>query len=396
MADRVPVAADGPEPRLGVGRMGWRTPTEDAVPAVSRAAGAPRGLPVGLRVPDLSAYRRVTGWAAAAREYPIIICKATEGRTFVDPSWRSFLDGCLTHRVFPVAYHFLRRESGVVEQARHFVAQLPVGPCGVMLDVETSGAGTDPTVAQADAWLDAVCELTGRRRSQVLVYLPRWWYLRHGGGSTALSDAMLVNSHYAASPDTAPFAGFPTTTVIQYSSTAPIAGVAEPGDMNIVLGRSVDWFAAALGLTSVPPAVSVPPEDEMTPEEFRAVVDAALAERDRRIYEEAFWVGPGEDPVRQGSVPRVWAATYRKVGRLEGEVGVVRRGLAAVSPVAAEAMAVVPSPPGLDRVFELIASEGDPSVLAGLVRAAAARFEVLLDGSRGDVPVQPPSAGPAA
>ncbi len=368
---------DGEELELGVARCGWSTPqratslVELDIPAA--AAGA-RRVPVGYAFPDVSAHRPVSDWAAFAGSYPAAACKATEGRTFVDPSWRGFLAACRERGVLPVAYHFLRAETNIMEQARNFLNALDRGSCGVMLDVETSGAGTDPTVAQAAAWVDVVCNLTGKSRGQVLVYLPRWWWRAHGAGSSALAGAMLANSDYRASPDLSPFAGFAGVSVIQFSSTMRIAGVAEPGDMNIALGMSAEAFATALGCAPVdPPTVPVPPDSipevDVTPEQLRAVLNEGTGSG------QADWAGTARETL--SVIQRAYNAAAHAantVDQVAAEVAEVRRAVGAPGE---------PEPVTPGRVVDWIADVSDVGVLAEVIASAGRRCGELIGDARG-------------
>jgi hypothetical protein len=123
-----------------------------------------------------------------------------------------------------------------------------------MLDLETSGSGTNPTIAQADEWCDRVQAATGLPRSRMLLYMPRWWYNAYGGGSRALADLILWNSQYSSNPNLSPFAG-DNIEILQYSSTAPIAGLCSPGtgDQNIAINMSAQQFLDKITGTTIPP-----------------------------------------------------------------------------------------------------------------------------------------------
>lgn len=353
--------ADAPGPQAAEdqpGWCGWSAP-RDGEPAV-QAARAPTRLPAGYVYPDLSMFVRVSDWQAFARTYPVACSKATEGASYVDPTWQAFLTGCRHHGIIPVGYHFLRAESDVAAQARHFLGRLDRGPCGIMLDVETSAAGTNPTAEQADRWLDAVSGLTGRPRSQILCYLPRWWWNEHGGGSTALADTLLVQSDYRSTPSTLPFAGFPRVGVIQFGSTIPIAGATKAGDMNVAVGLDAAGFAAAIGCAPPP-----------TPEEAPVPLDGDDIQR--------IWAYPA--PV--DNQPSVWSMLGHIYGlhpRVDEVLRVLRRleqGMSAASPAAREAMARPPEPLAWQQVLDAVRSQGDPVELAQVIVTAGRALRAL-------------------
>lgn len=201
-------------------------------------------LPAGYVFPDLSNYVRVTDWAGFANAYPVAACKVTEGATFADPFWPTFQSECRRRGVLPIGYHFLRRSSNLNEQVANYLRRLD-GPVGIALDVETAGDGSNPTMEQADAWLDAVSARTGVPRARMLTYVPRWWWTAHGGGSAALADTLWWQSQYAATPDLSSMAGWVRPTVLQFSSTSPGAGMPN-GDMNVAIGRTAAQLAQLL------------------------------------------------------------------------------------------------------------------------------------------------------
>jgi glycosyl hydrolase family 25 len=222
-------------------------------------------LPNGYRFPDVSRYRTVCTWGSYDN-YPASSCKATEGSTRRDPSFGAWYSNMRTRGLFPIPYHFLRSELSVSSQVSNFLNTVDDGkPFGIMLDVENSGVGTRPTIAQANEWCNRVRDATGIPRSSMLVYLPRWWYQAFGGGDTRLSDTICHNSHFSNSPFTGSYAGWDKVDVIQYSSTAPIDGLCAPGtgDMNVAIGMTAEQFKSKLVGVTPPVQEPILKDDDM-------------------------------------------------------------------------------------------------------------------------------------
>lgn len=201
-------------------------------------------LPAGYVFPDLSNYVRVTDWGAFAAAYPVAACKVTEGATFADPFWPTFQSECRRRGILPIGYHFLRRSANLNEQVANYLRRLD-GPVAIALDVETAGDGSNPTMEQADAWLDAVSARTGVPRGRMLAYVPPWWWRQFGGGSTALADTLWWPSIYSSSPTWSPMAGWARPTVIQFGSDIPGTGMPK-GDMNVAIGMTAAQLRAVL------------------------------------------------------------------------------------------------------------------------------------------------------
>lgn len=229
-------------------------------------------LPGGYRFPDVSRYRPVADFDRFCRAYPVAAAKASEGATWHDPEWDRFRAETQKRDTVPVAYHFLRSEPSVAAQVDNFLAAIGDGRgIAVCLDVERSAAGTNPTMAQADQWVDAVAKKLGRPRSSILVYLPRWWWLAHGGRSGVLGDCLLWNSHYSSSPFVGDYAGG-ETEVIQYTDRGPIEGVTLGGDMNVAIGMTATELRRRIlpGKTPAPKPKPEPEEDELSVYEISA------------------------------------------------------------------------------------------------------------------------------
>jgi len=204
-------------------------------------------IPEGYKFPDLSRYRRVEDWNVYARTYPVSACKATEGVSHKDPYFPAWRAQMRSRGLLPIAYHFLRRGMSIAQQVTNYLDTADDGAdFGVMLDLETAGDGSNPTVDEANAWFREVERRTSISVRNMMLYTSRWWYAAFGGGDSFV-NAILWNAHYSLNPNISPFAGQPVE-IIQYSSTAPIAGLAAPGtgDMNSAIGMTAQGLAAKI------------------------------------------------------------------------------------------------------------------------------------------------------
>jgi hypothetical protein len=230
-------------------------------------------IPTGYLFPDVSGYVKVTDWPAFARAHPVAACKVSEGATWPsrreDDYWSEFQANCRRHGILPVGYHFLTRAANLNEQVANYLRRLDGGPVGIALDVESNPGQPAPSVQQAHDWLDAVSQRTGRPRSQMLTYMPRWWWEEHDARSTLLADTLCWMSDYRPNRDLSPYAGWSGPVVLQFSSTAPGAGM-PPGDMNVAVGMTAAQLAARLGLAS---------NDSLEDDVSQADVEAALKKR---------------------------------------------------------------------------------------------------------------------
>lgn len=203
-------------------------------------------IPEGYRFPDVSRYRTVGDWNVYGRAYPISACKATEGNSHKDPSFPGWRANMRARGLLPIPYHFLRN-APVMPQVDNYLETADDGAeFGVMLDLETAGDGSNPTVEQANAWMREVSRRTGIPTARMMLYTSRWWYSAFGNGADII-PCILWNAHYSLNPNVSPFAGH-EVRIIQYSSTAPVAGLNSPGtgDMNSAINMTVDQFKALI------------------------------------------------------------------------------------------------------------------------------------------------------
>jgi GH25 family lysozyme M1 (1,4-beta-N-acetylmuramidase) len=117
---------------------------------------------------DMSSYQSVDNWAAVknfgtAKAY----CKATEGATWVDPTYFSHMNGARNAGIQPGPYHFWRPNDGPDVQARWFCQHAGWNPewMAPVLDLEVVAPGQSASDAAAAvrAWLEIVDNFTGTR-----------------------------------------------------------------------------------------------------------------------------------------------------------------------------------------------------------------------------------------
>lgn len=105
-------------------------------------------------IPDVSHYHPVVNWDFVKKYCPVIISKATQGTSYVDPTLDAFISGCEEYQIPYWLYAYLNKGKET-EQAKFLVntCKDKVGEyfVGYVLDVE---AGNDPAnVKKALTWL---------------------------------------------------------------------------------------------------------------------------------------------------------------------------------------------------------------------------------------------------
>jgi hypothetical protein len=151
------------------------------------------------------------------------IAKATEGTDFTDAFFAQNRQRTLAGGWPFLGYHFLHHGS-IQAQVTHAISVVGRDQ-PLMLDVETAGDGSWPTLAEVEQFMDLYAQQSGGGRV-TLVYLPRWFWSGNLGSpglaGIASRGAGLISSQFTTYSDTGPgwnpYGGM-TPIIWQYTST---------------------------------------------------------------------------------------------------------------------------------------------------------------------------------
>jgi lysozyme len=181
---------------------------------------------------------------AVAEGYGFVFVKATEGISYVNPYFQQHVTQAKLSGAVPGAYHFLRGGDGRGQaRALHAAVSAAGGPAGMLAacDNEAEASWRD-TVAFYDEWQ----QLTGGHPLVMYTGTGWWWSARGWDGASLtpyLWDSRYVagtgygSELYAKVPDswwTPQSGGWAQATILQFSSTATVAGRAI--DVNMFRG----------------------------------------------------------------------------------------------------------------------------------------------------------------
>lgn len=162
-----------------------------------------------------------------------VIIKATEGVTYVDPSFIANWDGAKEAGLLVSTYHILWPQLSAAKQAKHFLntmgerkADFPLA-----LDVELKGAGGNigATVEEVLLALEA-----GEGRKPIIYTAQSFWADNVGWAPGWWEYPLWVADYDASSP--AMPAGWDTYSVWQYSNTGKVPGIHGNVDLNVFVG----------------------------------------------------------------------------------------------------------------------------------------------------------------
>lgn len=211
--------------------------------------------------PDISHYHPVKNWDTVKLNCPVLISKATQGTTYIDPTLGAFIANCENKRIPYWLYSYLNRGNELAQ------AQFLVNVCkqrintnskyfvGYILDVEAGNSAAN--VRKALAWLNRQGKKTmiytmwseyGKYKSVIADRgnLCAWWEARYGAN----------NGHDTSDK-------FPCSSGVdlhQYTSKGFCPGIPGQIDLNKIMNKPLSWYTtgtAASSATPVAPAGSV-------------------------------------------------------------------------------------------------------------------------------------------
>lgn len=212
---------------------------------------------------DCASFQGNPNWAKVAA-----VCiggaeKVTEGTTYLNPDWvtsKPAMKQVAAHGFVPAAYMFLDAKGAGAEQAVWFWKNAgDLTGFAIVVDLERAPDGP-PTIAQAK---DAVAELRRRYPGHpVGGYAPHWFT---GGADLSFFDWLWASEYVNGSGDPgvlykavpaawwAPYGGR-TPLMLQFTSSASVAGISGAVDCSAYQGTAVQLAAHVLPAPPVPAA----------------------------------------------------------------------------------------------------------------------------------------------
>lgn len=191
---------------------------------------------------DVSGWNHVESWQQAqAGGVALGISKATEGLTFVDPT---FQDNWVGSSILAAraSYHFGHPSNDPIAEAGHYLSVASFGPKDFpMLDMETTdGLG----FAHAATWSLAFCkEVQAKTGKPPMFYSYSAFIGGMGAGANELVPYPLYIAAYQASPPNP--APWPSWTIWQNTSQGRVPGVAGVVDIDQLGPGALAMFAPA-------------------------------------------------------------------------------------------------------------------------------------------------------
>ena len=213
---------------------------------------------------DVSVHNGTIDWGQVGQSgVDFAIAKATEGNGYVDPRYAANIAGMKANGILPGAYHFLVTDkygaTGAI-QCDYFLSHIG-DPTGLLvgIDIETetnlsAQPGTREVVAFCQRWHQLHPD------HPLLIYLPRWYWSAQAMSGNIAQYGPNWQSRYLNTLHLAPasiyksvpstwwaldFGGWSSVTLLQFTSTALINGIAGNVDANAFQGTLTQLTAYA-------------------------------------------------------------------------------------------------------------------------------------------------------
>lgn len=208
---------------------------------------------------DASYWERIPDWAKVSPRPMFVATKATEGSTYIDPTFRTYWADLKQDGIYRSAYHFFRKAVTAASQALNYVTLLrSVGVDSkdiLELDIEEDGT----TATQIIAWLDVVEK---QFSNQIMIY---------SRANILNAIAMTATQRERLKKYPIWTAGYPTNPALftdppqiyrpdatkwgrvwawQYSEDGQVDGVEGEIDLNWMSPELVGYLTGAINMTS--------------------------------------------------------------------------------------------------------------------------------------------------
>ncbi len=191
---------------------------------------------------DVSHWNGTVNWPAVkSAGVSFAICKATEGRTFVDSTLDTNYAAMKANGIYRSAYHFGRPATDPVSQARIFYNRVrpSSGDLPLTLDLEATDGLTG---AQVRFWTQRfVAEIKRLMGRAPIIYTSQRFWRDEGGNGPNNFDCPLwvvnLKPDYTNYSPALPVA-WSSWRIWQWSFTGTVPGVSGNCDMNVIAGNS--------------------------------------------------------------------------------------------------------------------------------------------------------------
>lgn len=197
--------------------------------------------------PDISHYRKVTDWGKVKQTCPFIICKATQGTSFVDPTLKEFIDGCEKNEIPYWLYCYLNKGDELPQ------AEFMVKTCEPLVGNFFVGYALDVEADNTYGGVKKALEFIKTKRPKALLYIGRSFYEKdlfkniiiNRGDNVAFWQARYgKNDGLYETYDYNKYPISPGVDLHQYTSAGNVPGIDKPCDCNMIIGGNKDeaWY----------------------------------------------------------------------------------------------------------------------------------------------------------
>jgi lysozyme len=181
---------------------------------------------------DISHHNTVTNWnSIKSAGVKFIYCKATEGVSYVDPTFDSYVKNAKAIGIPVGAYHFAHPDNDPIDEANHFRSVIDNYSLDLIpvLDLEVPSSNGANLVEWTRTFIAHIQQRT-------MLYTGNWFISQEG--INGLSDIPLWNSYYKDTPPPN-IGGWDRWAVWQYIDKGVVSGISGDVDLNACIAIDV-------------------------------------------------------------------------------------------------------------------------------------------------------------
>jgi hypothetical protein len=189
--------------------------------------------------------------------YAFCAVKLTEGTSYARAAGDDWVRAARAAGLIPGGYHWIKRGNGAA-QAQWFLSKVKEsgGPDGMLIQLDCED---DASFADILDWRDEWNRLTGGH--PFLLYTGSWWWSPRGWSGTTVTPYLWQSHYLTADLDSVPddpaafaaripaswwvpgYGGWPTATILQFTSKGDAGGLANKVDLNVYRGSREQLLA---------------------------------------------------------------------------------------------------------------------------------------------------------
>lgn len=203
--------------------------------------------------PDISHYHPVNNWDKVKANCPVLITKATQGTTYIDPTLGAFIANCESRGIPYWLYEYINKGNELAQTDffwRVVNQRVPKGSkyfIGAIIDNEAGSA--EKNVIKSLSWLN-------QQGKKTMIYTMYSEYAKYKELiATRGNNCAWWEARYGANNGKDTSAQYPCHSGVdlhQYTSKGTCPGIPGQIDLNKIVNKPLSWYTSGTAVSSAP------------------------------------------------------------------------------------------------------------------------------------------------